>query len=94
MGNLARASLSVMQVGEPLASDGPIMEVTARIRIMRAAIANHFDLYRDEHRQLGDIHRDPPRLIFGEQPCGLSGDQVSLRNRRSSAPGVVTLLKK
>ena len=39
MGNLARASLSVMQVGEPLASDGPIMEVTARIRIMRAAIA-------------------------------------------------------
>ena len=28
-----------MQVGEPLASDGPIMEVTARIRIMRAAIA-------------------------------------------------------
>jgi hypothetical protein len=28
-----------MQVGEPLASDGPIMEVTARIRIMRATIA-------------------------------------------------------
>ena len=28
-----------MHVGEPLASDGPIMEVTARIRIMRAAIA-------------------------------------------------------
>ena len=39
LGNLVRASLSVMQVGEPLASDGPIMEVTARIRIMRAAIA-------------------------------------------------------
>jgi hypothetical protein len=34
---LARASLSIVQVGEPLASDGPIMEVTARI--MRAAIA-------------------------------------------------------
>jgi hypothetical protein len=39
LGNLARASLIVMQAGEPLASDGPIMEATARIRIMRAVIA-------------------------------------------------------
>jgi hypothetical protein len=39
LGNLARASLIVMQAGEPLASDGPIMEATARIRKMRAVIA-------------------------------------------------------
>jgi hypothetical protein len=39
LGTLASASLSVMQAGEPLASDGPIMEVTARIRITRAVIA-------------------------------------------------------
>jgi len=39
LGNLARASLIVMQAGEPLASDCPIMEATARIRIMRAVIA-------------------------------------------------------
>ena len=52
-----------MQVGDPLASDGPITEVTARIRIMRAVIAQATSTsYRDEHRQLGDIHRDPPRL--------------------------------
>jgi hypothetical protein len=39
LGNLARASLTVMHAGEPLASDGLIMEATARIRIMRAVIA-------------------------------------------------------
>jgi len=39
LGNLARASLSVMQAGEPLASDDPIVEATTRIRIMRAVIA-------------------------------------------------------
>jgi hypothetical protein len=39
LGNLARASLSVMQAGEPLASDGPIMIATARIGIMRIVIA-------------------------------------------------------
>jgi hypothetical protein len=33
-------------------------------------------------RQLGDIHRDPPRLIFGEQP-GPSPGRVLPRNRRS-----------
>jgi hypothetical protein len=37
LGNLARASLIVMQAGEPLASDGAIMEAPARI--MRAVIA-------------------------------------------------------
>ncbi len=37
LGNLARASLVVMLAGEPY--DGPIMEVMARIRIMRAVIA-------------------------------------------------------
>ena len=39
LGILARASLSVMQAGEPLASDDPIVEATTRIRIMRAVIA-------------------------------------------------------
>jgi hypothetical protein len=39
LGSLARASLSVMQAGEPLASDSPIVEATTRIRIMRAVIA-------------------------------------------------------
>jgi hypothetical protein len=39
LGNLVRASLSVMQAGEPLASDGPIVEATIRIRVMRAVIA-------------------------------------------------------
>jgi hypothetical protein len=39
LGNLARASLIVMQAGEPLASDGAIMEAPARLRIMRAVIA-------------------------------------------------------
>jgi hypothetical protein len=39
LGNLARASLIVMQAGELLASDGPITEVTARIGITRAVIA-------------------------------------------------------
>ena len=39
LGNLARASLSVMQAGEPLASDGPIMIATARIGIMRIVTA-------------------------------------------------------
>jgi hypothetical protein len=39
LGNLARASLSVMQAGEALASDGPIMVATARIGIMRIVIA-------------------------------------------------------
>jgi hypothetical protein len=42
LGNLARASLSVMQAGEPLASDGPIMIATARIGIMRIVIAKPF----------------------------------------------------
>ena len=35
-----RASRSVMQAGEPLASDGPIMIATARIGIMRIVIVN------------------------------------------------------
>jgi hypothetical protein len=39
LGNLVRASLSVMQAGEPLASDGPIVEATIRIRVKRAVIA-------------------------------------------------------
>ena len=39
LGNLARASPSVMQAGEPLASDGPIMIATARIGIMRFVFA-------------------------------------------------------
>jgi hypothetical protein len=39
LGNLERAWLSVMQAGEPLASDGPIMIATARIGIMRVVIA-------------------------------------------------------
>jgi hypothetical protein len=39
LGNLARASLSVMQAGEALASGGPIMVATARIGIMRIVIA-------------------------------------------------------
>jgi hypothetical protein len=38
LGNLARASLSVMQAGEPLASDGPIMDARASARIKRAVI--------------------------------------------------------
>jgi hypothetical protein len=37
LGNLARASLSVMQAGEPKASDGPRMIATARIRILSPA---------------------------------------------------------
>ena len=38
LGNLAHASLSVMQAGEPLASDGPIMDARASARIKRAVI--------------------------------------------------------
>jgi hypothetical protein len=38
LGNLARASLSVMQAGEPSASDGPIMDARASARIKRAVI--------------------------------------------------------
>jgi hypothetical protein len=39
LGNLARASLSFMQAGEPLASDGPIMMATTRMGMMRTVIA-------------------------------------------------------
>ena len=39
LGNLARASPSVMQAGEPYASDDPIMIATARMGIMRTVIA-------------------------------------------------------
>ena len=45
LGNLARASLSVMQAGEPLASDGPIMMETARITADRG-----------EYRQAAGVH--------------------------------------
>jgi hypothetical protein len=39
LGNLARASLSVMQAGEPLAGDSPTMIATATIGIMRIVVA-------------------------------------------------------
>jgi hypothetical protein len=62
-----------MQAGEPLASDGPIMMETARIGTMRNVIAKATSTFierdrvaTDEHRQLGDIRRDPPCFVFGE----------------------------
>jgi hypothetical protein len=39
LGNFVRASVSVMQAGEPKANDGPIMMATAMIRTMRTVIA-------------------------------------------------------
>jgi hypothetical protein len=39
LGNLARASLSVMQAGEPNATDGPIVMATAKMEIMRTVTA-------------------------------------------------------
>jgi hypothetical protein len=41
LGNLARASPSAMQAGEPYASDDPIMIATARIAIMGSVIAKN-----------------------------------------------------
>ena len=38
LGNFARASVSVMQAGEPKASDGPIMMATASMGIIRIVI--------------------------------------------------------
>jgi hypothetical protein len=62
-----------MQAGEPLA-DGPIMMATARIGIMRIVTAKATSTFiekdrvaTDEHRRLGDVGRDPPRLVFREQ---------------------------
>ena len=49
LGNLARASLSVMQAGEPVASEGPIME-RARGTIKRAAIAKASPVLRAKTR--------------------------------------------
>ena len=50
LGNLARASLSVMQAGEPVASEGPIMETRARGTIKRAAIAKASPVLRAKTR--------------------------------------------
>jgi hypothetical protein len=56
LGNLARASLSAMQAGEPLASDDPIMIAPARIGIMRIVIA------------ITLLEEKRPRPLFGPGP--------------------------
>ena len=58
LGNLARASPSVMQAGEPYASDDPIMIATARMGIMRTVIAIALLKKRSPgHRRPGPIRR-------------------------------------
>ena len=50
---------------------------STRLRIVR----------RSRFRRLGDIRRDPSRLVFGEQLGRRAPGRVRFHNRRSSTPG-------
>src|SRR6516225_8226733 len=71
LGNLARASLSVMQAGEPLANDSPIIIATARTGMMRIVIA----------KANFDPNEKPPRVA--STAGALNGDGGSHQNRCS-----------
>src|SRR6516164_196636 len=81
LGNLARASLSVMQAGEPVASEGPTMETKARGTIKRAATAKASTVLRAKTRspvlpvntlRITGLHRTPSahRVRRGAADCG------------------------
>ena len=71
LGNLARASLSIMQAGEPLANDSPIIIATARTGMMRIVIA----------KANFDPNEKPPRVA--STAGALNGDGGSHQNRCS-----------
>jgi hypothetical protein len=68
LGNLARASPSVMQAGEPYASDDPIMIATARMGIMRTVIAITLPKKRSpDHLRPGPISTPVSAVLFGDK---------------------------
>jgi hypothetical protein len=88
LGNLACASPSVMQAGEPYASDDPIMIATARMGITRAVIAITLPKKRSPgHLRPGPISASVSAVLFGDKrpPCLTRALQVSERERCTTA---------
>jgi hypothetical protein len=87
LGNLARASPSVMQAGEPYASDDPIMIATARMGIMRTVIAIALLKKRSPgHRRPGPISTPVSAVLLGTNGRGVRRVlQVSERERCTTA---------
>jgi predicted RNA-binding Zn-ribbon protein involved in translation (DUF1610 family) len=88
LGNLACASPSVMQAGEPYASDDPIMIATARMGITRAVIAITLPKKRSPgHLRPGPISTSVSAVLFGDKrpPCLTRALQVSERERCTTA---------